>query len=125
MIARRVGALPELVRHGVDGFLADDPPQMSFLVDRVAELDRSAIRTRALEQFSASRMVDDYEKIYFRLLGDRLSQKADPFKVRPRLRATSLTRRLPPALTLPGRPRRTDDHQRPQEANETARRIRP
>jgi glycosyltransferase involved in cell wall biosynthesis len=71
VIARRVGALPELIRHGVDGFLADDPAQMAFLIDRVAELDRSAVRTRALAQFSASRMVDDYEEVYYRMLADR------------------------------------------------------
>jgi glycosyltransferase involved in cell wall biosynthesis len=68
VIARRVGALPELVRHGVDGFLADDPAQMAFLVDRVAELDRAAIRAHALSEFSASRMVDDYEAVYARML---------------------------------------------------------
>jgi glycosyltransferase involved in cell wall biosynthesis len=71
VIARRVGALPEIIRHGIDGFLADDPPQMAFLVDRVPELDRAAIRSRALKQFSARRMVDDYEEVYARMLADR------------------------------------------------------
>jgi glycosyltransferase involved in cell wall biosynthesis len=71
VIARRVGALPEIIRHGIDGFLADDPPQMAFLVDRVSDLDRAAIRSRALQQFSARRMVDDYEEVYARLLANR------------------------------------------------------
>lgn len=75
VIARRVGALPEIVRHGIDGFLADDPPQMSFLVDRVAALDRAAIRAAALERFSAERMVDDYEEVYERVL---LGRAAEP-----------------------------------------------
>jgi glycosyltransferase involved in cell wall biosynthesis len=68
VIARRVGALPELVLHGVDGFLADDPPQMSFFVERVAELDREAIRDSARRRFSAQRMTDDYEEVYARVL---------------------------------------------------------
>jgi glycosyltransferase involved in cell wall biosynthesis len=68
VIARRVGALPELVLHGVDGFLGDDPMQMSFLVDRVGELDRAAIRAQARSRFSARRMVDDYLKVYAQLL---------------------------------------------------------
>lgn len=68
VIARRVGALPEVVRHDIDGFLADDPQQMAFLVDRVPELDRAAIRAHALKQFSARRMVDDYEAVYARVL---------------------------------------------------------
>lgn len=77
VIARRVGALPELVRHGVDGFLADDPPQMTFLVDRVADLDRAAIRSHALKQFSAGRMVDDYEEVYARMLANRAGGMPD------------------------------------------------
>jgi glycosyltransferase involved in cell wall biosynthesis len=77
IIARRVGALPELIRHGVDGFFADDPPQMAFMVDRVEELDRAAIRARALKQFSAGRMVDDYEEIYAKLLGTRTQRTLD------------------------------------------------
>lgn len=68
VIARRVGALPELVRHGVDGFLADDPAQMAFQVGRVAALDRAAVREHARSRFSAQRMVDDYEEVYAKLL---------------------------------------------------------
>ena len=68
VVARRVGALPEIVLHGVDGFLADDPAQMAFLVDRVHELDRAAIRTYARTRFSTRRMADDYEGVYARVL---------------------------------------------------------
>ena len=163
VIARRVGALPELVRHGVDGFLADDPPQMAFLVDRAAELDRAAIRSHALDRFSARRMVDDYEEVYARLLGasahpeaesavpdaqrewDRAAQElrratqvvvGATRKTGARLHASPVTRRRPPAghrepmQTRParpasGRPRRTDDQQHSQEAqNQEARRLR-
>ena len=77
IIARRVGALPELIRHGIDGFFADDPPQMAFMADRVADLDRAAIRARALKQFSAGRMVDDYEEIYAKVLGTRTQRTLD------------------------------------------------
>ncbi len=68
VIGRRVGALPEIVRQGVDGFLADDAEQMAFLVERVAELDRAAIRTDVRDRFSACRMVDGYEDVYARVL---------------------------------------------------------
>jgi hypothetical protein len=56
------------VREGVDGFLADDAAQMAFLVDRVADLDRTAIRADVLDRFSARRMVDGYEEVYARVL---------------------------------------------------------
>ena len=33
-------------------------------VDRVAELDRAAVRRLAVERFDVSRMVDDYLRVY-------------------------------------------------------------
>lgn len=74
VIARRIGALPEIIRDGVDGLFGDDVTAMAFVVDRVAELDRLAIRQSVLERFSLERMVDGYERVYEALLtgpGDR------------------------------------------------------
>jgi glycosyltransferase involved in cell wall biosynthesis len=68
VIARRAGALPEVIRDTIDGFLGDDPAELAALVDRVDELDRAAIRAAVLERFSASRMVDGYLEIYRRRL---------------------------------------------------------
>jgi glycosyltransferase involved in cell wall biosynthesis len=68
VIARRVGALPEIVREGVDGFLADDAPGMAAQVERIDGLDRAAIRESVLERFSAERMADGYEQVYARVL---------------------------------------------------------
>lgn len=150
VIARRVGALPELVLHGVDGFLADDPPQMAFLVDRVAELDRAAIRADARRRFSAQRMVDDYEEVYSLMLThrrkvpdlehrewDRAAEELQMAtrKAGARLHAPPVTRRRPPAghrepmRTRPARPalgrsRRTDDQQHPKDPQtQEARRL--
>ena len=68
IIARRVGALPEIIRDGVDGFFGDDIDQLSYHVDRIADLDREAIRASVLERFSAARMTDRYEEIYRTML---------------------------------------------------------
>ena len=35
VIARRVGALPEIIREGVDGFFGDDAAAMAFYADRL------------------------------------------------------------------------------------------
>lgn len=69
VIARRTGALPEIVREGVDGFFGDDVRAMAFKVDRVADLDREAIRRSVIERFSTERMTDGYEAIYRARLG--------------------------------------------------------
>ena len=68
VITKRVGALPEIIRDGVDGFFGDDVEQLAFQVGRVAELDREAIRASVIERFSAQRMTDGYEAIYRSML---------------------------------------------------------
>lgn len=79
VVARGVGGLPELVRHGIDGFLADDVRGMAARVEDVAGLDRAAIRASVLERFSAERMAAGYEQVYARMaagtqpLANRLS----------------------------------------------------
>jgi len=70
VIGRRAGALPEIIEHGVDGFLVDDVNEAAFAVDRLAGLDRAAIACRARERFSAGRMTDLYEAAYARVVGE-------------------------------------------------------
>jgi glycosyltransferase involved in cell wall biosynthesis len=68
VIARHVGALPEIIRDGVDGFFGDDAAAMAFRIERVGELDRRAIRESVIVRFSAKRMADAYERIYMEML---------------------------------------------------------
>ena len=44
--------------------VGDDVRAMAFRVDRVADLDRQAIRESVIERFSVERMTDGYEAIY-------------------------------------------------------------
>jgi len=81
ILARRVGALPEIIREGVDGFFGDDATAMAFYADRLGSLDRVAIRERVLERFSAARMTDRYEELYARMLG-RSPQVAEALRER-------------------------------------------
>ena len=68
VLARPSGALPEIIRHGRDGFLAKGPAGLADHVAEVAALDRRAIRRDVLERFSAARMADGYEAVYARTL---------------------------------------------------------
>ena len=71
VIGRRAGALPEIVDHGVTGFLVDDLHEGRFAIKGVASLNRAAVRRAVIERFSVSRMVDDYEAIYRQLAAAR------------------------------------------------------
>ena len=68
VIARRAGALPEIVEHGVDGFLVDDVKEAERAVRLVAGLDRALIRERAIRRFGADGMVEAYERVYRELV---------------------------------------------------------
>jgi glycosyltransferase involved in cell wall biosynthesis len=67
VVARRVGALPEIIREGVDGVFGDDLTEMAFVSERVGDFDRTAIRVRVIDRFSATRMADRYEELYRRM----------------------------------------------------------
>ena len=68
ILARRAGALPEIIRDGLDGFFGDDATHLAFLAAGIGRLDRAAIRERVVERFSAVRMTDRYEELYRRLV---------------------------------------------------------
>ena len=62
-----IGAVPELVEPGITGYLADSWEGLADLVPRALELDRRAVRRRAIERFDYTRMVDRHEALYRRL----------------------------------------------------------
>ncbi len=70
VIATRRGAMPELIEHGVTGFLVGSVDEAVAAIARVGELDRAACRARVAERFSVDRMADAYLALYRRILGD-------------------------------------------------------
>jgi glycosyltransferase involved in cell wall biosynthesis len=77
VIARRAGALPEIVEHGRSGFLVDDLQEAGLAVEGAATLDRRQVRQRALGRFSVERMIDNYERLYATLVGSRAPSTGD------------------------------------------------
>ncbi|UWZ49484.1 glycosyltransferase family 4 protein [Dactylosporangium matsuzakiense] len=69
VIAYPLGSMPEIVDEGVTGYLAPDAFSAAAVLDDALKLDRARVRARALERFSADRMVDDYLALYQRMLG--------------------------------------------------------
>ncbi len=62
-------SLPELVQHGVTGFVCDTPSAMREACLRVATLDRHRCRDDFLQRFTCERMVSQHERWYERLCG--------------------------------------------------------
>jgi glycosyltransferase involved in cell wall biosynthesis len=59
-----VGAAPEIVEHGVTGFVCTDRDQLRRSVDRIDELRRPSCRAAVAEHFSSERMVADHIDLY-------------------------------------------------------------
>lgn len=68
VVATPRGSLPELVEHGVTGFLGETDEELAAYALRAGELDRAACRRRAEARYSAERMVSDYEALYRRIV---------------------------------------------------------
>jgi glycosyltransferase involved in cell wall biosynthesis len=64
------GALPEIIREGVDGFLTKSVEEACKAVDRVATINRRVCRHRAETSFSINVIVQRYEALYESLVRD-------------------------------------------------------
>ena len=69
VIAYRRGSMPELIDHGVTGFLVDSFEEAVAAIDRLGEIDRQACRRAVEERFTVDRMADEYLALYRRIPG--------------------------------------------------------
>jgi glycosyltransferase involved in cell wall biosynthesis len=70
VLATPRGAAPEIVDHGVTGFLGTED-ELVVAAGRLGELDRAACRTAVAERFSTARMVDQHLDLFARILAAR------------------------------------------------------
>jgi glycosyltransferase involved in cell wall biosynthesis len=68
------GAAPEIVEHGVTGFLCRGTADMAAAVEWAAGLNRADCRAAVVERFSATRMVADHVALYEDVLSGRPGQ---------------------------------------------------
>ena len=64
VIAFRSGALPEVVTHGMTGFIVDSQEEMREAIARTGDISPEVCRRTAQERFDARRMVGDYLNLY-------------------------------------------------------------
>lgn len=68
VLAFRNGSVPEVIEHGVTGFICDSEDEMVDAVAHVDEIDRARCRAEAERRFSPAAMADGYERVYDRLI---------------------------------------------------------
>ena len=71
VIAFRCGSVPEVIEHGLSGFIVDSEDEAVAAVAALPDLDRSAVRGAFDARFTAERMAADYVALYHGLPGAR------------------------------------------------------
>ncbi len=69
VIAYNKGSMPELIEHGVTGFLVDSFDEAVEAIGRIGEIDRRACRRAVEARFTVERMAEKYIALYARILG--------------------------------------------------------
>jgi glycosyltransferase involved in cell wall biosynthesis len=68
VVAFSRGAIPEVIKDGVSGFVVNDLESMLDAVENIAKIDREKCREYAIKAFCAKSMTDGYEAVYARIL---------------------------------------------------------
>ncbi len=82
VLALRRGSVKEVIEDGLTGHIVDSIEEANVTLPRVMALDRRAVRRRFEERFTATRMANDYLRVYNSLLA-RLNVKLVPDQVEP------------------------------------------
>ncbi len=67
-VAFNRGSMPELIEHGINGFLAGNCAEAVAHVARIKEIDRARCRQTVEQHFTVDRMVDEYIEVYQQIL---------------------------------------------------------
>lgn len=79
VIAYRGGAVPEIMEEGHTGFIVEELEDAVEAVRRVPKLSRKRCREAFEQRFTATRMANDYVRVYERLIN---SKQDEPLKAR-------------------------------------------
>jgi len=76
VLAYRRGSIPEIIDHGVTGFVCETLSEMVEAVGQVHRIDRHRCREAFDARFTADRMARDYVALYERIIEERTVQTA-------------------------------------------------
>ena len=68
VIAYRSGSVPEVIDHGITGFIVEDETEAIAAIRQLDTLDRTRVREQFERRFTAQRMAREYTDLYRTLL---------------------------------------------------------
>lgn len=82
VLAYNRGAVPEIIKHGVTGFICDDLKDMVEQAEGLSRLSRAACRESFDEYFTVERMAQDYLRLYEEM-AERVFEPSADFAIVP------------------------------------------
>ena len=92
VIAFRSGSVPEVVDHGITGFVVSDEEEAIQAIGRLSQLDRRRVRAQFEKRFTSRRMAEEY-------LGHYAALAPEVNNVKPRKLANIDLQTQPPPIT--------------------------
>ncbi len=74
VIVRRRGSSPEIIMHGKTGYICRSTGDFTRAIHDIGKISRHNCRKDFEERFTQKRMVDSYERLYYRLFVNRSSR---------------------------------------------------
>lgn len=71
VVAMNRGAMPEIIEHGVNGFLASNRREFEHYLKRVGEISPADCRQSVIDKFSSRKMAEGYIDIYRKILATK------------------------------------------------------
>lgn len=71
VIAFNRGSIPEIIKDGKTGFIVNNVDEMIKAVKKIDQIDRRECRKHVERNFTIEKMVDNYEKIYQKILKEQ------------------------------------------------------
>jgi glycosyltransferase involved in cell wall biosynthesis len=72
VIGINLGSVPEVIAQGVSGFVCQTYDEMAAMIPAALELNRQTCREYVENKFSVAQMVDGYEKVFKKIILDRI-----------------------------------------------------
>ena len=90
VVALPGGSVPEVVAHGVTGFVCRGPSELPAAIRRAETILPQACRERAAAHFSVDRMAEGYEAVYSEAVLAGITDPAGDLEIVLRAEATAI-----------------------------------
>lgn len=74
VIAMSMGSVPEVIAHGRTGYVCHSYEEMAAMIPHALQLNRHNCRQHVEDNFSVAQMVNGYEKVFEKIIYDRVSK---------------------------------------------------